>query len=129
MSIYRRDDISPEWEPVPWPLGGKLADRQELGFRERARLPIQWQPIPWQPFPSGGIFGLQKERLMSLDAAYFATMGTEDLLLVDNSWFGWPDPPRWGLISRLRDRNDLPWGHWGHFSDLPADWIVPTEAR
>ncbi|MET0310082.1 MAG: hypothetical protein ABW023_15355 [Sphingomonas sp.] len=128
MSIYRRDEILPEWEPVPWPRGGKAADRQEQGFHERAQLPIHWQPIPWKAFPSDGVFGLRKEPLMSLDAAYFASLGAEDLLLIDNTWFDWPDPPRWGLVSRLQGRSDLPWDHWGHFPDLPSAWIVPVES-
>lgn len=40
MSIYRRDDRLPEWEPNPWDMQGAAVDHQELSFHERAIKPI-----------------------------------------------------------------------------------------
>lgn len=126
MSIYRRDEILPEWEPAPWSLDAAAADNQERGFHARGQMPISWQPIPWNDFPDEGVFGHTKDWLSSVDAAFFATLGDEDLLLIDNRWAGWPDPPRWGLASRPHGQHDLPWDRWGHFPDLPTAWTVPA---
>ena len=128
MAIYKRDEVLPDWEPSPWPMVTDAAEAQELGFHKRAQMPIGWEPIPWKSFPEQGIFGHAKDWLSSVDAAYFASFGGEDLLLIDNTWFGWPDPPRWGLASRPCGRHDRQWDRWGHFPDLPAAWHVPTEA-
>ena len=127
MSIYRRDEKLPEWEPVPWSSKGLKADEQEAGFHVRAITQIKWSLIPFRKFPEEGVFGFNKEWLIERDDAFFATIGGEDLLLIDNTWFGWPDPPRWGLATRPSGRNELAWSHWGHFADLPQQWKVqPT---
>lgn len=125
MSIYGRDEIFPEWEPAPWPMDATAADIQEQGFRDRAQLAIEWSPIPWKSFPGDGIFGHSKDWLLAVEATFFATVGEEELLLIDNSWSGWPDPPRWGLASRPKTQSNLPWKRWGHFKDLPSAWHVP----
>ncbi|MDB5705843.1 MAG: hypothetical protein JWN66_2959 [Sphingomonas bacterium] len=125
MSLYRRDAISPEWEPAPWPMGRKAADEQERGFHERAIKPVAWQPIPWRSFPTEGLFGHDKDWFLSADVAFFASVDGEDLLLIQNLWFGWPDPPEWGLVSRPTSGSDVNWRHWGHFPEPPAAWEVP----
>ncbi len=65
---------------------------------------------------------------MSRDVEFVASHGGEELLLVHNIWFGWPDPPEWGLLSRPSPGTGNPWQHWGHFSALPEDWVIPGEA-
>lgn len=129
MSIYRRDEINPEWEPSPWPMDTQTANKQELGFHQRAHKPICWQPVPWNAFPERGVCGCTKEWLASVDVAFHATHDAEDLLLIDNVWFGWPDPPRWGLASRPSNQAKAAWTHWGHFPDIPVAWIVPDAAH
>ena len=126
MSIYRRDVVSPEWEPVPWTMAGDAADEQERGFHERALKPIQWQRLPWKAFPPEGIFDHDKDWFLSVDAGFFASTDDEDLLLIQNTWHGFPDPPEWGLVSRPTHRADVAWSRWGHFPDLPVNWVVPT---
>jgi hypothetical protein len=106
-------------------MAARSAALQEQGFHERAQLAIRWQSIPWDLFPEEGIFGHTKDWLSSADAACFATTDTEDLLLIDNSWFGWPDPPRFGLVSRPRGEKNGQWQRWGHFPDLPRAWEAP----
>jgi len=125
MSTYHRDELLPEWEPVPWDMANDAANEQERGFHERASKLITWTAIPFKNFPDSGLFNEPKDWLMKIDAAHYATCDGEDLLLIDNTWFGWPDPPRWGLVSRLSGKNDLQWTHWGHFSNLPLQWQVP----
>ena len=125
MAVYKRDQVSPDWEPSPWPMDTGAADEQERGFRTRAQMPIRWEPIPWEAFPEQGISGYAKDWLASIDAAHFASFGDEDLILIDNTWFGWPDPPRWGLASRPCGQHDRKWDRWGHFPDLPTAWDFP----
>ncbi|WP_430415621.1 hypothetical protein [Parasphingorhabdus sp.] len=122
MDIYKRDAVLPDWEPVPWTMGSEAADKQEQGFHERALKQIVWQKILWDKIPESGIFGHQMNFLQSEDISYFASLDGEDLILIDNIWFGFPDPPRWGVASRPTGENGLPWQHWGHFPDLPETW-------
>ena len=125
MSIYDRDEINPQWEPSPWPMNAKACDMQELGFQERATKPIKWDRIAWNAFPEKGIFGQSREWLASAEAECFATFDSEDLLLIENTWSGWPDPPRYGLASRPTDQPDAQWTKWGNFREIPAKWTVP----
>jgi hypothetical protein len=126
MSIYRRDEIDPEWEPAPWPMDASAADEQEQGFHLRALKSINWQPIPWTSFPLEGLFGHTTDWFSSIDAAFYAKHDGEDLILIDNVWNGWPDPPRWGLASRPSGQNGQPWSRWGHFQEIPSAWVVPS---
>lgn len=125
MAIYRRDPYLPEWEPIPWKLAGEEADAQEHGFHERALKPLVWTRVDWKNFPPDGIFGYDRDWFVSNDIAYVATFGDEDLVLIDNTWAGFPDPPRWGLASRATGAEV--WQMWGHFPDLPNAWTVPGE--
>jgi hypothetical protein len=102
-------------------MDAEAANKQERGFHRRAQTVLRWSVIPWQDFPPGGIFGHEKDRLASNDVAFFASADGEDFFLIDNTWHGFPDPPRWGLVSRL----DGEWNHWGHVPTLPAMWDVP----
>lgn len=124
MSIYKRHAVDPEWEPVPWYTRKSKASAQEKAFHERALKPIVWRKIDWEQLPEGGIFGLDREQLQSGNAAWFAVHDREELLLVDNDWFGFPDPPRWGLVSRAAGQADAKWQHWGHFPELPEAWVL-----
>ncbi|WP_034158791.1 hypothetical protein [Sphingomonas sp. ERG5] len=126
MAIYRRDAIAPEWEPAPWPMAADAADAQERGFHRRATTPIVWQRLPWKTFPPEGIFGEQEDWFRAADVEFFASFGGEDLLLIQNCWFGWPDPPEWGLASRPGGEG-VDWARWGHFRDLPTSWEMPNE--
>lgn len=126
MSIYRRDEVLPEWEPAPWPMEDEAANRQERGFHERALKSIEWQAIPWKDFPAEGMFGQQKDWFSSADVEFFASIDGENMLLIRNVWFGFPDPPEWGLASRPADQTDSEWLRWGYFPDLPKTWVLPT---
>ncbi|BBF71065.1 hypothetical protein [Sphingomonas bisphenolicum] len=124
MSIYRRHEVLPEWEPIPYTLTGAEADEQELGFHERALKAIDWTRLPWKRFPSEGIFGKDKEWFEFVDAEFYAVVDGEDLILIQNIWHGFPDPPEWGLATKPMGQ-DVAWSRWGHFPDLPASWRVP----
>ncbi|MEP2102487.1 MAG: hypothetical protein ABJP02_00275 [Parasphingorhabdus sp.] len=124
MAIYKRDAVLPDWEPMPWTMASKDADKQEQGFHERAMKPTVWQKIRWNRVPEGGIFGHSADLLRSKDVSWFTSFEEEDYILIDNTWFGFPDPPRWGLASRRSGQDTLPWQHWGHFPDVPLAWIL-----
>lgn len=120
VRIYRRDDILPEREPLPCDMQGASVDTQQLGFHERAIKPISWMRVSWNEFPVSGIFGHDRDWLISNDIAFYAKFDTEDLILIQKSWHAFPDPPEWGLASRAAGEIGVPWSHWGHFPDLPG---------
>lgn len=126
MSIYRRDVVSPEWEPTPYNLAGPEADEQELGFHARATKSIEWALVPYRVFPEGGIFEHDRAWFSEHDIECYATLDGEDLILIRNLWHGFPDPPEWGLASRPSGRSDIKWREWGYVPDLPKAWIVPV---
>lgn len=129
MSIYNRDAVSPEWEPIPWGLAGHAADQQEREFRSRSLKEIEWQAVPYKRFPSEGIFGHQRDWFAEHEIDFYASFDGEDFVLIRNPWHGYPDPPEWALASRPAERRDLKWALWGHFPDLPSAWSVPGVVR
>ncbi len=125
MSIYKRDDVFPEWEPHPWDLSGRAADAQELGFHKRANKAITWQKFPFTAFPAEGIFGRGLDWFRSLDVEFYASCDGEDFILIQNDWCGFPDPPEWGLASRASGGHDAKWEMWGYVPTLPEPWKMP----
>lgn len=125
MSIYCRDDVNPEWEPDPWDLSGEQVDLQEQGFHERAQKPLVWTRIDFSNFPKTGIFGRDRDWFVAADVNYFTVFDGEDLILIRKVWFGFPDPPEWGLASRSSGHTALDWKMWGYFPKLPVAWVVP----
>ena len=125
MSIYSRDEVLPEWEPVPYDAAGPVADKQEEGFHRRALLPLSWEKVEWKQFPENGIFGRGRDWFVGNDIVCVCTHDGEDLILIRNTWFGWSDPPEWGVASRPVGKLEAPWEMWGHFPGLPSAWTVP----
>ena len=116
----------PDWEPSPYDLTGEAAELQESGFQERAKWPISWVRLPrWDEFPTEGILGRDREFFLSIDAVCYASCEGEDLLLMQNAWFGWPDPPEWGLVSKVAQPSGTKWRPWGYFPRCPRRWKVP----
>ncbi|WP_270728557.1 hypothetical protein [Shimia sp. Alg240-R146] len=120
-------EVLPDWEPVPWPMEVKAAEKQKKGFLKRAERAIRWNPVLWESFPAEGIFGKKRAWFQSHDIAYVASLEDEYLILMDNVYFGWPDPPRWGLASRSKAQSYDDWSHWGHFPDIPEAWELPKK--
>lgn len=127
MSIYKRDEVDPEWEPIPWNARGPQVDEQEKGFHERALKPLVWNKVDWKNFPEGAIFGRDRDWFVSHDIEFVTTFDDEDLILVRHTWFGFPDPPEWALGSRPAENTQARWTMWGHFPDLPSAWNVPQD--
>jgi hypothetical protein len=129
MSLFKRDDVFPEWEPIPWDATGPQVDEQERGFYQRALKPLVWTKVDWKNFPESGIFGRDRHWFVSHDIEYVTTFDGEDLILIRNTWFGFPDPPEWGLASRLAGNAEASWRMWGRFPDLTAAWQVVPDLR
>lgn len=129
LSIYRRHDVFPEWEPIPWDAKGPQVDEQERGFHQRALKPLIWTKVDWKDFPEKGIFGRDRDWFSSHDVEFVTTFDDEDLILIRNTWSGFPDPPEWGLASRPAGNVEATWEMWGHFPALPGAWRVPDSAR
>lgn len=125
MTNYNRHPAFPEWEPIPWNAAGPEVDKQLRGFHLRAVKPLVWTKVDWQDFPDDGIIGHDREWFVRQDIAYVATLDGEELILLRNTWSGFPDPPEWGLASRPAGNAEAEWEVWGHFPDLPANWRVP----
>lgn len=125
MSIYKRDEIFPEWEPIPWDAKGPQVDEQERGFHARSLKPIGWTKIDWTNFPQEGILGRDRDWFSSNDIAYVATFDGEELFLIQRVWFGFPDPPEWALASRPAGNHHVKWAMWGSVPNLPVAWTVP----
>lgn len=118
--------LHPGWEPEPW--DGPEA-RQLRGFHARALKPLRWTMIDWQRFPQDGIFGRDREWFVRNEICCVTSFDDEDLVLVRRTWFGFPDPPEWGLASRPRGKVDARWEPWGNFPELPEAWLVPEAAE
>ncbi len=129
MSIFKRDDVFPEWEPIPWNAKGPFVDEQEREFYRRAIKPLVWKKIPWQDFPEDGIFGQNREWFVEHEIEYVTSFDDEELVLIRGVWFGFPDPPEWGLASRRAGNPAASWEMWGHFPNLPSAWNVPDAGR
>lgn len=117
-----RNAFFPDWEPIPWDAEGPEVAEQERGFRERARRPLAWRKVDWNNFPKAGVFGRNRDWFIDNDINYVTTADGEDLILIRNTWSGFPDPPEWGLASRPAGDEQAKWQPWGPFPDLPAAW-------
>lgn len=121
------DRMTCEWEPMPWDASDAIVDEQLAGFYQRSAKPICWEPVRAMA-PDDMVFGKSKQWLAQRDIAYYAEHDGERLLLIQLSWHGFPDPPEWGLASRLIGHDDKRWSEWGYFAYLPAAWSVPQPA-
>ncbi len=126
LGIFRRDAVLPEWEAIPYDLTGEAAEEQRRGFHARASKPIICAPVPFKTFPAAGIFGHARDWFSDNEIACYASFDGEDLLLIQNTWHGFPDPPEWGLASRPAGTAVARWAMWGHFPKLPTAWTVPV---
>ena len=129
MGIYRRSEVDPEWEPIPWDADVDFADKQELGFHRWATTQLSWTKVDPHDFPTKGLFGYDRQWFSENDISFIATYGETQLVLIDRVWFGFPDPPRWGLASRVGRKSQERWVMWGSFSEIPKNWQIPQQTN
>ena len=123
----RVNSTSNDWETVPWDTSDKIADEQLRGFQERSVKPIHWNAVRDLASHEDTLFGLARQWFVSRDVEFYAEHDGEQLLLIQLTWHGFPDPPEWGLVSRLGAESG-PWSQWGYFAHLPASWSFPRTA-
>jgi len=119
----RMNSASNNWEAMPWDASDDIAAAQLNGFRERSAKPIQWQAIR-NIAPNSELFGRERQWFISRDFEYFAEHDGEQLLLIQLTWHGFPDPPEWGLVSRMVGNETAQWCEWGYFANLPTCWSL-----
>lgn len=106
------------WEPHPYEASHDIIKQQKSGFLKRAALPLRWQKFDRKKPLS--IFDTSLNNLLS-DIEYYASFEDEVFILIEMIYAGFPDPPPWRLISKLKTAEN--WDNWGYFSELPPAWI------
>ena len=112
------------WESNPWRSGFLRSHSMKKGYRERASWPLAWRRAGLNDWPAVSVLGDDYDWARKMGMGFVAEFSNEVLFLIDRDWFGWPDPPRWGLASF--DPANGKWNLWGNFSDLPSAWTVPA---
>ncbi|GAB5482370.1 MAG: hypothetical protein Pars92KO_21270 [Parasphingorhabdus sp.] len=110
------------WEPIPWTFGFFSARRAKKAFLERANLSLNWSKAKDDWPPAGELFD-DADFAVKAGVGYVAETESEKLFLFHRDWFGFPDPPEWGLVSQTKI--DGSWKPLGSFEPLPATWKVP----
>lgn len=124
MSDDPLHEILKEWEPIPYNTGKKLAAAQQEGFRLCALKPLVWWKIDFRHFPAEGVFGYDRDWCSRHEVEFVTVYDGEEYLLIDRCYFGFPDPPQYGLASRPAGKPDAEWSMWGSFWDWPSTWSV-----
>ena len=113
------------WEPIPWTLGFFRRGRIKRGFVDRSQLPLVWRKAEAADWPPSNAVEVDLDWARRTGTGYVSDSEAETLYLIDRDWFGWPDPPRWGLVSRTKV--DGSWHIWGSFDELPSMWSFVDE--
>ena len=118
MNLLRYDPASADntWEPHPVGCEKDVWEAQIERFKFIAKIPVEWTAVKGvEPF------NLPKGAISNLDISHFATHHDKNFILMDNIWFGFPDPPRWRVAQNTPSKN-LRWEECGYFSDIPEAW-------
>jgi hypothetical protein len=110
------------WEPIPWQLGFFASRKAKKGFVDRRKLSLEFVPAD-QEWPPESALADDFDFARHTGTGFVAETDDEKFFLIHRDWFGWPDPPEWGLVSQ--SKADGSWHRWGSFSDIPPSWSVP----
>lgn len=127
MSGCSRNDIDPNWEPMPWDSPTAVVDAQERAFQSWALTKLEWVEVTVREFSAAGIFGSDRDWFVRNDVRYITHSGNAQLVLIDRTYSGFPDPPRWGLAARQQSAGPVDWDMLGSFPDIPQAWNVPNQ--
>jgi len=116
------------WEPIPWNSGFFRGRPSKRDFIERAQWSLAWRKAEDADWPPAEAVEADLDWARRTGTGFVSDSETETLYLIERDWFGWPDPPRWGLASRAKA--DGGWHLWGSFDDIPPAWrfVDGTEA-
>ena len=115
------------WGPIPWNSGFFRRRPSKRGFAERAQRSLVWRKAEEADWPPAERVEADLDWVRRTGTGFVADSETETLYLFDRDWFGWPDPPRWGLASQAKA--DDSWHLWGSFDDIPQAWTFASEER
>lgn len=93
----------------------------------RAKTPQHWPDVEWRPAceedwpPTEKLTG-DLDWVRRTGTGWSAEFYEKRWFLFDRDWFGWPDPPEWGLAS-FNTREG--WRFYDDFDVFPSSWIVP----
>ena len=119
----RMNSASNRWEADPWDASDRVADEQLAGFQERMAKPIIWTSVRSDDPLS---FKIDRQRLKELEVEFCAAHDGEEMLLMQLTWHGFPDPPEWRLATRLIGTET--WVSWGYFAEIPSKWQLPDRS-
>jgi hypothetical protein len=102
---------------------------RRLGFTvgRYGKRPESWPAVSWRPattedWPPTKLLQGDLDWMRRTGTGYVSEFDGKRWFLFDRDWFGWPDPPEWGLASYEPSRG---WRFFDDFDVLPENWIVP----
>ena len=113
---YSSGAVGNTWEPHPWGAPKKVWKAQIERFEIMSVLNMNWTAVKSQQ-----PFNLPENSIVELDISHFASHDGANYILMDNVWFGWPDPPRWRAAQNV-PKIGLTWEECGYFTDIPKAW-------
>ena len=87
------------------------------------RWPVaSWRPAVTEDWPPTEKLPGDLDWMRKTGTGYVSEFNGKRWFLFDRDWFGWPDPPEWGLASYATGEG---WRFFDDFDVLPDTWIVP----
>ena len=95
-----------------------------------AKTPPYWPDVEWRSADEADWPPVERltedlDWMRRTGTGWSAEFDEKRWFLFDRDWFGWPDPPEWGLAS-FNTREG--WRFYNDFDVLPLNWIV-SEVR
>jgi hypothetical protein len=105
-----------------------LAKRLGLKVARAPVSPGDWPATTWRPatiedWPPSDLLQGDLDWMRKTGTGYVSEFHGKRWFLFDRDWFGWPDPPEWGLASY--EAAGEGWQFFDDFDVLPKNWIVP----
>lgn len=101
-----------------------MVRKQKANFLNCVRKSLIWQKFSFKKFERTGLWGKEASDFRQFDLEYISEDGNRKFMLMENVWFGFPDPPEWRLA--FSDKSDLSeWQECGYFYNMPESWSFP----
>ena len=106
---------------------------KRLGFKtgRSATSPASWPAATWRPaatedWPQTDLLEGDLDWMRKVGTGYVSEFNGKMWFLFHRDWFGWPDPPEWGLASYKANEG---WRFFDDFDVLPGNWTVPKDSN
>ena len=108
-----------------------LAKRLGFTMGRSASSPDSWPAVTWRPaltedWPPTELVQNDLDWMRKTGTGYVSEFNGKRWFLFDRDWFGWPDPPEWGLASHEAEEG---WRFFDDFDLLPENWVVPKDSN